>query len=156
MAKRLATVRTLSEGASSIYASLSDGGESGLRCRIQAECLQCQRICRDDGSILRKRCEGKLTERQRGQELARGMTVTGPHRDDLDAVRWMGWMRSAFASRGQTRTAVLALKLAEAAYLREAARSGAGDFTGRCAVGAGRRARRDHVIGRAVTSTTRR
>ena len=46
------------------------------------------------------------------------MTVTGPHRDDL-ALTLDDMDAAAFASRGQTRTAVLALKLAEAAYLKE-------------------------------------
>ena len=66
---------------------------------------------------IEKALHSKLEER-RGQELARGMTVTGPHRDDI-ALTIGGMDAAGFASRGQTRTVVLALKLAEAAYLRE-------------------------------------
>jgi DNA replication and repair protein RecF len=51
--------------------------------------------------------------RRQDEEIARGMTVIGPHRDDMTfAVNGID-MRT-FGSRGQQRTAVLALKLAEA------------------------------------------
>jgi DNA replication and repair protein RecF len=48
----------------------------------------------------------------RTQEVRRGMSVLGPHRDDL--LFQLGDLAlSAYGSRGQQRTAVLALKLAE-------------------------------------------
>ena len=53
-----------------------------------------------------------------GREIAQGHTVTGPHRDDL-LVKVGGMPAGQYASRGQGRTAVLAMKLAEAANLRE-------------------------------------
>jgi DNA replication and repair protein RecF len=46
------------------------------------------------------------------KELWNGTTLVGPHRDDL-AFRLDGRDLSTFASRGQQRTAILALKLAE-------------------------------------------
>jgi DNA replication and repair protein RecF len=46
------------------------------------------------------------------KELWNGTTLVGPHRDDLAFVMG-GRDLSAFASRGQQRTAILALKLAE-------------------------------------------
>jgi DNA replication and repair protein RecF len=46
------------------------------------------------------------------KELWNGTTLVGPHRDDL-AFAMAGRDLSAFASRGQQRTAILALKLAE-------------------------------------------
>ena len=55
------------------------------------------------------------------RDVAAGVTLTGPHRDDL-AMALAGESASAFASRGQQRTAALALRLAEAALLH--ARSG--------------------------------
>jgi DNA replication and repair protein RecF len=48
----------------------------------------------------------------RTQEVRRGMSVLGPHRDDL-LFRLGDLALSAYGSRGQQRTAVLALKLAE-------------------------------------------
>ncbi|HYM15894.1 MAG TPA: DNA replication/repair protein RecF [Dehalococcoidia bacterium] len=55
------------------------------------------------------------------RDIAAGVTLTGPHRDDL-AMTLGGEPAAAFASRGQQRTAALALRLAEAALLY--ARSG--------------------------------
>ena len=113
VAQRSATVRTLSEGASPIYANLSDGSE-GLTIEYKPNVSLSDDM---SGRSIAEALMAKLAER-RGQELARGVTVTGPHRDDL-ALTLNGMEAAAFASRGQTRTAVLALKLAEAAYLRE-------------------------------------
>lgn len=46
-------------------------------------------------------------------ELRRGMTLTGPHRDDL-VIRLDGLELAAYGSRGQQRLVVVAMKLAEA------------------------------------------
>lgn len=58
-----------------------------------------------------------LIERRR-EEIARGSTLTGPHRDDL---RFMANSVDLgdYGSRGQQRTAVLSLKLAEADWMRQ-------------------------------------
>jgi DNA replication and repair protein RecF len=58
-----------------------------------------------------------LVDNQR-DEIERGMTLIGPQRDDL---RFMvnGRDLSMFGSRGQARTAVLAIKLAELAWMKE-------------------------------------
>jgi len=48
----------------------------------------------------------------RREEIARGITVVGPHRDDLRFTVG-GWDAAAYGSRGQQRTAALALKTAE-------------------------------------------
>ena len=55
------------------------------------------------------------------RDIAAGVTLTGPHRDDL-SMTLGGEPASSFASRGQQRTAALALRLAEAQLLH--ARSG--------------------------------
>lgn len=49
-------------------------------------------------------------------ELARGMTLLGPHRDDL-SFEANGVDLRTYGSRGQQRTAVLALKMAEAQFM---------------------------------------
>ena len=56
----------------------------------------------------------------RRAEIERGMTLTGPHRDD---VRFLasGIDLGIYGSRGQGRTAVLSLKLAELAWMTERA-----------------------------------
>jgi DNA replication and repair protein RecF len=59
-------------------------------------------------------------EQRRGEELRRGVTLTGPHRDDL-AIELNGTDVRAFASRGEQRLLVLALRLAEVLPVTEAA-----------------------------------
>ena len=54
----------------------------------------------------------------RREEMQRGMTLVGPHRDDFCFVL-SGVDLGRFGSRGQSRTAVLALKLAEMAWMRD-------------------------------------
>jgi DNA replication and repair protein RecF len=54
----------------------------------------------------------------RGEELARGITTVGPHRDEM-RILCNGVDLSDFGSRGQLRTAILALKLAEVIWLKE-------------------------------------
>lgn len=62
---------------------------------------------------------------RRREEIARGMTLIGPHRDELRFVAGSPALGThevdlgIYGSRGQQRTAVLALKLAELAFLRE-------------------------------------
>jgi len=56
--------------------------------------------------------------RTRGEEIARGMTLSGPQRDELRL--WVnGRDLGLYGSRGQVRTAVLALKLAELQWMRD-------------------------------------
>jgi DNA replication and repair protein RecF len=55
---------------------------------------------------------GGQIERLRADEYRRGVTLSGPHRDDLNLTLDARPMR-AFGSQGQWRTAMLALRLAE-------------------------------------------
>ncbi len=59
--------------------------------------------------------------RQRDEEIGRGQTLVGPHRDDL-ILTSAGVSVGTYGSRGQQRAATLALKLGEAELMR--ARSG--------------------------------
>ena len=54
----------------------------------------------------------------RGEEIARGLTTIGPHRDELRFLS-NGIDLGDYGSRGQVRTALLSLKLAEALWIRE-------------------------------------
>lgn len=54
---------------------------------------------------------------ERPREIAKGFTAHGPHRDDIEH-QISGMKASTYASRGQIRTAVLAMKLAEAEFLK--------------------------------------
>lgn len=53
-----------------------------------------------------------------GEERARGITVVGPHRDDLN-LRLGGHSIQAYGSRGEARTTALALRVAEYRLLLE-------------------------------------
>jgi len=68
-----------------------------------------------------KEIQGGFRERllaQRKEEISRGVTTLGPHRDDLRFIS-NGIDLGNFGSRGQLRTALLAIKLAEVAWLKE-------------------------------------
>ena len=54
---------------------------------------------------------------QRRREMAAGVSLVGPHRDEL-AVRLNGVSAASFGSRAQIRTAALSLRLAEARMLQ--------------------------------------
>jgi DNA replication and repair protein RecF len=54
----------------------------------------------------------------RGEEIARGVTTIGPHRDDLRFVINKADV-GAYGSRGQMRTTLLSLKLAEVEWMKE-------------------------------------
>lgn len=60
---------------------------------------------------------------QRREEVRAGMTLIGPHRDDL-ILEVGGMAASTYASRGQARTIALGLRLAEAAFLQKERREG--------------------------------
>ena len=70
--------------------------------------------CREEAQIA-DRFEARLTT-VRSQELQRGVSLAGPHRDDFE-FRVEGANIGTYGSRGQQRTAVLALKLAEVGWM---------------------------------------
>ena len=113
MAQRLRTVERLSELAGPIHGKLTDSGES-------LELLYHPSVpVGADGSEEALAADlRQAMERRRERELAQCVTVSGPHRDDLQ-LRINGMDAGVYASRGQSRTAVLAIRLAEAHYLLE-------------------------------------
>jgi len=60
----------------------------------------------------------RALRRSRQTEIGRGMTTIGPHRDDLRFYDGQVDLHT-YGSRGQQRTAVLSLKLAEVALMQE-------------------------------------
>lgn len=54
----------------------------------------------------------------RYDEIARGVTISGPHRDELRLLS-NGIDLGHYGSRGQVRTAILSLKLAEVAWMKD-------------------------------------
>jgi DNA replication and repair protein RecF len=55
---------------------------------------------------------------KRGEEIARGLTTIGPHRDELRFLA-NGIDLGTYGSRGQIRTAMLAIKMAEVSWMKE-------------------------------------
>jgi DNA replication and repair protein RecF len=75
----------------------------------------------DRSGLELKEIQGGFRERllvQRKEEISRGVTTLGPHRDDLRFIS-NGIDLGNFGSRGQLRTALLSIKLAEVAWLKK-------------------------------------
>ncbi len=66
---------------------------------------------------LKKRLYNELSNNYE-RDIRLGYTASGPHRDDID-IEIDGADAKSFASQGQTRTAALAIKLAEVEIFRE-------------------------------------
>ncbi|MDP9238156.1 MAG: DNA replication/repair protein RecF [Chloroflexota bacterium] len=73
------------------------------------------RLAAAEGADVASALLDKLQQTQT-RDIAAGITLTGPHRDDL-GMALGGEPAAAFASRGQQRTAALALRLAESRLL---------------------------------------
>jgi DNA replication and repair protein RecF len=71
----------------------------------------------DPESAIAAELESRIRE-----EVARGVTVAGPHRDDLEFIL-AGQPAATHASQGQQRTAILAFKLAEMEVLSDGGRA---------------------------------
>lgn len=85
-----------------------------------AEALDLAYASRAEGETVEERVVSyrALLASKRDRELWQGTTLIGPHREDL-AVSAHGRPLPEFASRGEQRSAVLALKMAEAAWISE-------------------------------------
>ena len=110
MARRVRTVTALSALAGPVHAALTDRRES-LELVYEPNVPVDADASKDDiGNEIRRALEDRRTG-----EVAQAVTATGPHRDDL-RILVDGLHAGAYASRGQSRTGVLAMKLGEAAY----------------------------------------
>ena len=73
--------------------------------------------CKNDTAAIAARFEQELLE-SRAHDILRGATATGPHRDD-----WQFWVNgrnlSDYGSRGQQRSAVLALKMTQIDWMKK-------------------------------------
>ena len=111
--RRLDYMKQLSTIAAQFHDGIS-GGKEALGIRY----LSTEDIDHDDGveSIVAKFADKIAANRK--NDIHMGVTLAGPHRDDIE-ILINGKNAKAFASQGQQRSAVLSLKLAEAAVLRE-------------------------------------
>jgi DNA replication and repair protein RecF len=116
LAERLRAVRDLNTIAGPLFMSIS-GGDVPLAIAYQPSFELGDAV--DSGGLAARLSQG-LREFRR-DELARGQTLIGPHRDDL-AFTVGAVNLGRYGSRGQQRSVTLALKLGEAELMR--ARSG--------------------------------
>ncbi len=132
LAARFAAVQELDTLAGHLHHELTQGGEV-LRLLYQPSfdplpSPEKQRVLiqepTDRSGIQRERIESGFREMlvaSRREDIARGSTSNGPHRDELRFLG-NGVDLGSFGSRGQVRTALLTLKLAELEWMQ--ARSG--------------------------------
>lgn len=106
-AARTAYCRRIAGPAEEIYAGLSGGRET----------LSLEYMVSGGESGSAAELEERLRQR-RQTDIAAGFTTVGPHRDDLH-VGIGGLAARVYGSQGQQRSAVLALKMAEASLLKE-------------------------------------
>lgn len=99
---------------------LRPGFESAARRFADAAGTRIEYVAQATGATVEEREHNlrRLLQEKRQRELWQGTTLVGPHRDDL-AVTGGGRPLASFASRGEQRSAVLALKIAEAGWLCE-------------------------------------
>lgn len=115
LAERLRAVAELNTIVGPLFQAIS-GGELPLA--IEYLPSNDPRGARDSGGLAARLAEG-LREGRR-EELARGQTLIGPHRDDL-AFTVGAVNLGRYGSRGQQRSVALALKLGEADLMRQRA-----------------------------------
>ncbi len=116
LARRLIACRELSNLAAARFASFTEDSQLS----VAYESTVRSNLFDSDSSLsaldeLEHRLAFEMSEtldRERQHEFRRGVTLVGPHRDDL-IVTIDGNPIGAYGSRGQQRLAVIALKLAE-------------------------------------------
>ena len=107
IAGRMKFVALLSERASAMYAEFaSEDGEIGLRLKNEGKALSAEQEIFNE----LQRCAER--------EIHAASCLVGPHRDDL-LITFNGHDARSFASQGQARSLVLALKLAVIQLLEE-------------------------------------
>jgi DNA replication and repair protein RecF len=130
MKERIRTIRELEEEAKSLHYDLTDGKEV-LRLDYQPAydpiavtngqmALPVSTVADRSGIDIKEIENGMLTALRKLQreEIARGSTTIGPHRDELRFLSNQVDLGD-YGSRGQGRTALLALKLAEVNWLKQ-------------------------------------
>lgn len=109
LARRRKAVAALQTELARVYAALS-----GARSKVEIRYRTALGEAAEPAALL------AALERRQREEIRRGQTLVGPHRDDL-AIEIDGVDARAFGSRGQQRLTALALRLAEVLPVTEAA-----------------------------------
>lgn len=111
--KRLDYMHMLSQRAAAYHSGISRGRE-----QLQIRYVSTSDSRPEDSlDVLREKLAAKCAQ-NRKNDIHLGVTLSGPHRDDIE-ILINGKNAKSFGSQGQQRSAVLSLKLAEAAVLHE-------------------------------------
>ena len=108
---RLTLLAKLEKHLHEAYQSISTKKEFSVEYKSSTEGLSIDK--EENKEILKRRLESL-----RDQERDRGITLVGPHRDDLD-LKLGGTLVKGFASHGESWSVALALKLSSYLLLRE-------------------------------------
>ncbi|TCD48202.1 DNA replication/repair protein RecF [Chlorobium sp. N1] len=111
--RRIDFLRNLSHYFEPLQESLADGGSHSVVYRSSFGTIE-EGLSRDD---LRRRFLKRLMDTRR-QEMMRGQTMSGPHRDDLLFIS-NGKEIKKYGSQGQQRAFLISLKLALFRYFSE-------------------------------------
>ena len=112
---RARLVAALTPLAASALDTLSDGRE---QLRLTYATSHGDKVLPDGGAEAAETSLLDALQARAGEEIARGVTVIGPHRDDVD-IELDGRPARSSASQGQQRSIVLALKLAEVRHIHD-------------------------------------
>ncbi|MCL6605868.1 MAG: DNA replication/repair protein RecF [Paenibacillus sp.] len=111
--KRKQFIKKLQVWAETIHRGITNGGEELKLLYVPSFGERDE----EDEAVLLNNFMLKLSQ-TRDQEIRRGMTLTGPHRDDLSFFI-NGREAQVYGSQGQQRTTALSLKLAEIELIHE-------------------------------------
>ena len=111
--ERLHAIETLSINASQLHSEMSAENENMKISYRPSAPLDEQHELSNLQGLLRESL--KMSQ---PKDISMAATSVGPHRDDIE-ISISGKEASRFASRGQSRTAVLSLRLSEAMYLEQ-------------------------------------
>ena len=112
---RATALRELNILAAEAHAALAPGEELATRYRPCLENAAPEELaCAEPQAAIE--AYGAALKRGLGYDIAAGMTLQGPHRDDL-LFTLNGLPSSGYASRAQRRTIALSLRLGEASFL---------------------------------------
>lgn len=122
VARRLLAIRRLANFAAVRFAEFGDEHTLSLEFRPSVDDPSCRAAAEagetEATQAVVARTFGEQLQGLRRDELRRGVSLVGPHRDDF-AVAIEGIDVATFGSRGQQRLAVVALKLAETDLMME-------------------------------------
>ncbi|MCS7001398.1 MAG: DNA replication/repair protein RecF [Dehalococcoidia bacterium] len=120
VAKRFRAVEQINALAHELHPALT-GNQEYLTVRYEANALQQSAMAPATAppttAAIAEAFAAALRE-ARPREITQGVSLVGPHRDDL-TFQTDGASTTVYGSRGQQRTAALALKLAEAAFIQQ-------------------------------------